>query len=245
MRGLVVVGEPTPAAASPATRRDRLRIATVEEIKAAGRMLLNTVGSAELSLRAVAREIGMTPSAIYRYFESRRDLLDALALDAFDSLAEALDACVAEHVDADWLVRGVALCHAYRDWCRAHPAEFVLVFQTPQPVAPDEAHQARLLAFYRQPVVLLAARLEAGEVALPEGMAAASVRPEMVELAQEALAPTADAALVATLLSLWASVHGHVCLELSGHAGFLVGDADAAFEAHVRRTLGTLALPPG
>src|SRR5665213_1175387 len=90
---------PTPAR----TARDRARIELTEEIKTVARRHLAEQGSAALSLRAVAREVGMVSSAVYRYFPSRDELLTALIIDAYDAVGGQ-----AEAADRDSYDRGVA-----------------------------------------------------------------------------------------------------------------------------------------
>jgi AcrR family transcriptional regulator len=76
--------------------RARARIEVTAAIKDEARRQLAAEGAAKLSLRAVARELGMVSSALYRYFPSRDDLLTALIIDAYDSVGEAAEAAHAE-----------------------------------------------------------------------------------------------------------------------------------------------------
>ena len=80
-------------------RRERVRQATVEEIKAVARAQMAAEGTAGVTLRAIAREMGMTAPALYRYFGSRDDLVTALVTDAYDALADAMEAAVAAVAD--------------------------------------------------------------------------------------------------------------------------------------------------
>ncbi|WP_242423860.1 TetR/AcrR family transcriptional regulator, partial [Frankia sp. EI5c] len=97
---------------SPVPRRERLRQATIEEIKAAAHQQLTEHGAAGLSLRAVARAMGMTPSAIYRYFDSRAALIHVLAQDAYSSLADALEAAFRAGPPEDQMVRWLLVARA-------------------------------------------------------------------------------------------------------------------------------------
>jgi AcrR family transcriptional regulator len=115
------------------TARDRVRTEITAEIKAAAKRLLESGGAAGLSLRAVARGVGMVPSALYRYYANRDDLLTALIIDAFDEIGEA-----AEHADlaareagADPAHRWLRVCRAVREWAIGHRHEFALVYGTP------------------------------------------------------------------------------------------------------------------
>src|SRR5581483_3231935 len=109
------------------TARERARAELTREIKVAARRQLAAVGADGLSLRAVARELGMVSSALYRYFPSRDDLLTALIIDAYDSLGEAAEAADAESADAAPAQRWVAVCEAVRAWALAHPHEYALI----------------------------------------------------------------------------------------------------------------------
>jgi AcrR family transcriptional regulator len=122
------------------TWRERQREATRDEIKAIARTHLTEAGSSALSLRSIARELGMVVSALYRYFPGRDELITALIADAYDSLAEtvevALASCDPDDPENCW--RTVA--HAFRRWALDHPGEYALVYGTPVPgyVAPED-----------------------------------------------------------------------------------------------------------
>ena len=104
-----------------------------EEIKATARRHLAEGGAANLSLRAVARDLGMVSSAIYRYVPSRDDLLTALIIDAYDSLGEAAETAHAADADAAPAQRWVTVCEAVRGWALAHPHEYALIYGSPVP----------------------------------------------------------------------------------------------------------------
>src|SRR5499427_10457373 len=92
------------------TARARARAELTREIKEEARRQLAEVGGNGLSLRAVARELGMVSSALYRYFPSRDDLLTALIVDAYDALGEAAEAASARSAGAAPARRWVAVC---------------------------------------------------------------------------------------------------------------------------------------
>ena len=110
------------------------------EIKAEARRQLAAGGAQQLSLRAVARELGMVSSAVYRYFPSRDDLLTALIIDAYDALGEAAEAAAGRLRQTAVRARWTAACHAVRDWAKAHPHEYALIYGSPVPgyQAPQE-----------------------------------------------------------------------------------------------------------
>jgi AcrR family transcriptional regulator len=111
----------------------------VAEVRAAAHRQLETVGPAGLSLREVAREVGMAVSALYRYYANRDALLTDLLVRAFDSHADAVEVATAEVPDDPMgAVRAAFL--AYRAWGMQHPADFGLAYGTPVPgyTAPAE-----------------------------------------------------------------------------------------------------------
>ncbi|MFD8544919.1 TetR/AcrR family transcriptional regulator [Streptomyces sp. NPDC059649] len=115
--------------------RERARTEITEAIKAEARAQLAAEGAAKLSLRAVARELGMASSALYRYFPSRDDLLTALIVDAYNAIGEAAErardrrgTATASPVD-----RWTAICTGVREWALAHPHEYALIYGSPVP----------------------------------------------------------------------------------------------------------------
>jgi AcrR family transcriptional regulator len=224
----------TPAASR--TARDRARLELTEEIKAAGRRHLAEHGSAALSLRAVARDVGMVSSAVYRYFPSRDDLLTALIIDAYDAVGECAEA--ADHgsrnraVDVRWL----KVCEAVRAWALANAHEYALIYGSPVPgyAAPE----ATIVPASRVPLVLL--RLMADGVASGEIVTGETppmtrtIRSDFAELRRTA-APDVPDAVLSRGLSVWAQVLGTLNLEMFGHLHNVIHDYDAFFTLQMRR----------
>lgn len=119
----------------PATRRQHLRETTVTDIKLAAWADMEESDSVDCSLRGVARRLGMAPSALYRYFASREDLLTALIVDAFDDLTLVLQDAHQQVRDRTPVVKGgetfVAVARAYRSWALAKPLHYRLIFGNP------------------------------------------------------------------------------------------------------------------
>src|ERR1700749_2644516 len=121
----------SPVKASP-TARERARAELTREIKEEARRRLAETGAPELSLRAVARELGMVSSALYRYFPSKDDLLTALIIDAYNAVGDVAEQAAAgagAQPRAAWL----AVCHAIRAWALEHPHEYALIYGSPVP----------------------------------------------------------------------------------------------------------------
>nr|ADJ67261.1 putative tetR family transcriptional regulator [uncultured bacterium] len=117
----------------PPTPRERARARTIEDIVRLGREHLAVHGAAALSLRAVARDLGVVSSAVYRYVENREELLTLLLIDAYNELGDEVDAAVAALPAADFAGRFSALGSAVRRWALREPARYGLLFGSPVP----------------------------------------------------------------------------------------------------------------
>jgi AcrR family transcriptional regulator len=213
----------------PTTARERVRAELSAEITDAARRQLAEVGAAGLSLRAVAREIGMVSSAVYRYFPSRDDLLTRLIVESYDALGAA-----AEEADDPALApreRWVAVCRAVREWARAHPHEYALLYGSPVPGY--RAPRDTVPPASRVGIVLgriLADAAASG--ALPE--TAGERDPGLVSEEARALLgadhPAIDETVRVRALLAWSSVFGAISFELFGHFVGSVVDADRFFD---------------
>lgn len=117
-------------------RRERVRAATVQEIKDVARRQLVTEGPAAVSLRAIAREMGMTAPALYRYFPSFDHLVQALITDMYAEACTAMRSAQEQAAGQTAGKRFVTVCREFRQWAVNHPAEFGLIFGSPLPGAP-------------------------------------------------------------------------------------------------------------
>jgi len=119
--------------ASDSTPRARAREQTMRDITAIGRRHLATEGAAALSVRAVARDLGVVSSAIYRYVASRDDLLTLLVVDGYDELGDAVARAEARVPRPAYRSRFLAVGRAVRAWALAEPATYALLFGSPVP----------------------------------------------------------------------------------------------------------------
>lgn len=232
------------------TARQRARNDITAEILAAARQRLTEQGPGELSLRAVARDVGMVSSAVYRYFASRDELLTALLLVAYNELGEA-----AENADAsvksrtDFLKRWVTTCRAVRAWAIAHPGDYALLYGSPVPgyAAPQDT----IAAATRVTMVLVQIGLEAHEHGATISPAPAAAPHNVKRVMKEALAflaargatANADSPEIALrLICAWTSLFGVISFELFGHLVGSVSDNDAYFDQVVIRQAVDLGL---
>lgn len=203
---------------APPTRRAKRRQETLDEIRELALAQLAEVGPSGLNLRAIARSMGMSSAGIYRYFESRDDLLVALIADGFGSLGSALHASTAAS-SGSALDRLVEAFRAYRRWAHEQPQMFALLFTDPVPNfhAPAEGPTDQAVRRALSPLVRLGA--EAAGVEVPEG--------------EVAVARQLPPQHLSDVLGVWASVHGFVCLEVFHHFDWADVDLDDVFERHV------------
>jgi AcrR family transcriptional regulator len=211
------------------TARQRARAELTREIKESARRQLAETGAPQLSLRAVARELGMVSSALYRYFPSRDDLLTALIIDAYDSLGEAAEAAAAANGTAGPRRGWRAVCHAVRDWARANPHEYALIYGSPVPGY--QAPRDTVGPAARVPLVLgqLVRDSQAIQAASPAAPAAAPPVPALLAaqaaIVAGAIAPGVPEPVIVRVLIAWTQLFGMISFELFGQ---FVGSADPA-----------------
>ncbi len=216
----------------PRQRSETTYRATAAQIKAVARQLMAEKGTVGLSLRAIAREMGVTAPALYSYYDNLDDLITALILDAFNALADAVES--AAESDGTALDRLWAATMAYRHYALDYPVDFQLIYGSPIPgyEAPREitvpASTRTLLVF----AGLMQQAIDNGDVALPDGYRTppASIAAHIQTLGNFNLSLEAGYAT----LSAWPRIHGIVMLEIFGHIGPAVGDMDSYFEAQIR-----------
>ena len=204
-----------------------------EEIKAVARRHLAADG-ANLSLRAVARDLGMVSSALYRYFASRDDLLTALILDAYNSLGDAVERADAAVDRGDVLGRWLAACRAVRAWALANPHQYALIYGSPVPgyrapqdtIAPATRPTLVMGAILRDGVAAGVVRAERGE-RLPK-----AVRTDLARIA--GALPGVPVPVLARGMTAWIELFGFVNFELFGRFTNTIDDVDAFFEHQMR-----------
>lgn len=220
---------------APRTARARARAELTEEIKAMARRQLAEAGSAGLSLRAVARELGMVSSAVYRYFASRDELLTALIVDAYTAVGEQAAAAEAAVRRSDLAGRWLATCRATRGWAIEHPHEYALIFGSPVPGY--QAPVATVDPAARIPLLLLAILTDAtasgrvpssSQVAIPR-----AVQPDLRRLRQQ-VAPGLSDRYLGRAVRAWSQLIGLISFELFGHLHNVITDYAAHFDYQMR-----------
>ncbi len=230
------------------SRRDRLRAETSAEIKAIALDLMAEGGPDAVSLRAIARRMGMTAGAIYSYYATRDDLVTTLISDVYTELVRAAENARDAVPADDPGGRVLAWARTVREWALANPEGFRLVYGDPvpgyRPPADGPAREAEQRACTGLTGLVAAAwpYAEPRQPALRDrtwddfdpGLAA-HVRAEFPGLPPAALALT---------LRVWGRMHGLVALEIYGHLRSLVRDPAAVYDDELADLLASLGLAP-
>ena len=152
------------------SRRERLREKTIQEIKTTARQQMADGGTTALSLNGIARSMEISTPGLYRYFASRDDLVTALIAEAYNDLAEALEAAALEIPREAFYERMMSTVLAYREWALAHPVDFTLIYGNPIPGyhAPVEVTMPAARRGFAAILRILAEADQAGALRLPE-----------------------------------------------------------------------------
>lgn len=230
------------------TARARARAELVLEIKREARRQLAAEGAPALSLRAVARELGMVSSALYRYFPSRDDLLTALIVDAYDAVGEVAERANATRERDDIGGRWLAVCRAIRRWALAHPHEYALVYGSPVPGyrAPTDTipHASRVPEVLSN---LLADAATTGRLA-PTGSdgtldaAPVGVATDIAHLVETVMHGVPPAAALRGVIA-WTQLFGLISFELFGQLENTIEDRDGFFDQSAALMAGFVGLP--
>jgi AcrR family transcriptional regulator len=220
---------------APATARARAREQLTAEIKATARRHLAEVGAAGLSLRAVARELGMASSAVYRYFENRDALLTALIVDTFDAVGEVAEIAIAPGPH-EVLPRWTRLSEHIRHWALAHPHDYALVYGSPVPgyKAPDDTVMpaGRVSLAFMQ---VVSDGVASGQILTAStSTVSRSVHHDLARL-RDLAAPKVPDEVLARAMTVWTGMFGHISYELFGHMHRVIEDYADFFHHQTRR----------
>ncbi|MHA4818210.1 TetR/AcrR family transcriptional regulator [Streptomyces aculeolatus] len=230
------------------SRRTRLREQTSAEIKTIALKLMAEGGPDAISLRAIAREMGMTAGAIYSYFPTRDDLITILISDVYTSLVDTAEGARDAVDPSDPGGRILAWAQAVREWALANPEGFRLIYGDPvagyQPPDDGPAKAAGLRACTGLTALVAAAWPAAKRHGHSEGTYAwtdfdpvltAHVREQFPGLPPEALALT---------LRVWGRMHGLMALEIYGHLRPLIHSPATVYRDELNDLIASLGLRP-
>jgi AcrR family transcriptional regulator len=220
----------------PQTPRELARTRTIAQIVQLGREHLALHGAAALSLRAVARDLGVVSSAVYRYVDSRDELLTLLLIDAYGELGDAVDAAVAPLPADDFRGRFAALAHAVREWALREPSRYSLLFGSPVPGyrAPAERTTGPGTRVVTCLMGILDSAYRAGGLAAPDAAVVVPALAVDFEAIRDGLDLAVPDALLARGALVWTSIFGAVSFEVFGQYGADTFSApDELFQHHV------------
>jgi AcrR family transcriptional regulator len=238
-----------PFAGQPPSRRDRLRAATTEEIIQTARQLLVKDGPDAVSLRAIAREMGMTAPGLYRYFGSHEELIRHVIAGIFTELSADIHQAIegaapamqaADDVTGQMTVKMVAACREFRRWALSHTAEFGLLFGVPLPGLDHGRHDIAdecALAFAGTFFALFVELWNAAPFPVPAAADIDAGLRDQLGRYRDALDADMPTGAMLTFLRCWTVLYGAVAMEVFGHMSFALQDAAPMFEL----TLGDLA----
>jgi AcrR family transcriptional regulator len=208
-------------------RRERYRKQTREEAKAVALAQLAEAGTAGISVNAIAKAMGMTGPALYRYFAGRDELLTELITDAYRELAETTARTVADAAPAD---RFRVLAHAIRDWAKRQPDRYLLIYGTPVPGYQAPPETTEIVASLMRTILDCCATLD--RPAAPTGLEAELAR-QLESTGPWAPGPAPGGELKGRALTTWTRLHGVISLEVQGQFAGMGFDPEALFEAEI------------
>jgi len=222
-----------------------MREATREEIMTVARQQMVDHGAAALSLRSIARQMGLTAPALYRYFPSRDDLVTALIVAAYHSLADAMEAARDARPVEDYAGCVRAMILTYRDWALAHPQDYALIFGTPIPGyhAPAEITMPAAKRSMDAMVDALMAAKRAGRLdPVPVYSRSAAGLQAQLKGWKDNYDYTASTQVMRLALVGWSRLHGLVMLELFNQVQPFFGDMAELYRAEADAILKHIGL---
>lgn len=228
-----------------ATTREQNRSELTDRIMVAARRQLAEEGAAGVSLRSVAREVGMVSSAVYRYVANRDELLTRLIVEAYDSLGDAAEHAADQHAHAGDLDRWIAAGSAVRTWALTNPHEYLLLYGSPVPgyaapadtVGPGTRVVLALVGVVR--VAIASGRLEPPQA--PYDIVGTELSRELAALGEIAAIDAPPSVVLATLIG-WTQMYGLISFELTNQTRGMVDHDDELFVACVAQTGRSIGL---
>ncbi len=225
-----------PAPVEVLRRRDRLRAATTAEIKQTARRILVDQGPDAVSLRAIARDMGMTAPALYRYFNSREELIRNVCGDIFTEIADDISYAIhnaAQASGGDMTAKVVAACREFRRWSLNHEGEFAMIFGSPLAGVDDGRGDFADECGQRFAGTFFALFLELWQRKPFPVAAPGDIDPGLraqVERFRAVLETDIPVGAVLTFLRCWVKLYGAVSMEIFGHLGFALDDPAPMFD---------------
>jgi AcrR family transcriptional regulator len=227
------------------SRRDRVRAATTEEIKQVARKILVDEGPKAVTLRAIAREMGMTAPALYRYFGSHQELIRNVIGDIFleigADIQSAIDAAASQGITAKF----GAAAREFRQWSLGHQREFGLLFGTPVPGLDLKQTDVADECGRKFTDTFLALFLELWRKKPYPVREPGEIDPDLrsqLERYREELGADLPVGAILSFVYCWTRLYGMVSLEVFGHLSWILDDGEPMFELMLKEIMPVLGL---
>lgn len=226
-------------------RRHRVRDEALADSMRIARRLLVEEGPDAVTVRAVAREMGLTAPGLYRYYAGHRELVQALVSHLYEELAARLTAAREEWPAGEPGRRLREVCRELRRWALAHPREFALLFAKPvadADTAPGAAAHDPSWRFGAVILDLMVQLWRRGTLQAPTGLDPAWTA-QLEEVREHLAGEPVPLEVIYVFVSCWARLYGAVAVEAFGHLDFALTDAEPLFERTVGEILTALGDP--
>lgn len=202
-------------------------------------------GIAALSLRAIASQMGMAAPSLYNYFKSRDDLLTALIIDGYNSLADAIELASKSCAETDYGGRMFAMLLAYRDWVKANPTDFIIISGTPVPgfQPTDPATTQAAIRIMSQTLQVSHAAWQAGQLRIPPEYT--NLPPEHLQQLErwgQNMGGHFSLPVLHLALKSWGLTLGLMSLEIYGHTAEIISDAASFYRVEIKAFLQNIGL---
>ena len=232
--------------------RHRRRLEAIDEIKQAARKQIADNGAGNLSLGAIARVLGMTPPALYRYFDNRDALVTALIIDAYASMGEVMEKAAKDIPNEKTSTKFLALLHAYRRWAVEYAEDYALMYgltttDVEMSQEQETAFQHAVLRSMRVMVQVLNIANQVGDLKMPKpyNQPPPDFLKALIWMQSVLGDDTIPLPILALALTTWLWADGLVWQELHGHLPpHLFGDGDF-YDMECRILMGRLGIDPG
>jgi AcrR family transcriptional regulator len=235
-----------PTSSTPLTPRAQARARTQERILELGRDHLARYGAAALSLRAIARDLDLVSSAVYRYVANRDELLTLLLVDAYTELAERVNEAYESVPDNDFRGQLLASCRAFRAWAVAEPSRYALLYGSPVPGYQAPAEQTtepgtRVIGLL---LTIMAAAATHGLFTNQPRYGDIPTAGEFVAAIRADFGVELDDQALHSAMALWATTVGLTSLEVFGQFGAEPPiDLEVMFDLQIDGLLTRIGLP--
>lgn len=230
--------------APPTGVRARARAQLLDDVGRVARAHLAEHGAAALSVRAIARDLGLASSALYRYYPSRDALLTQLIVESYNALGQAVEHAEATVDRSDLAGRYSTICHAVRDWARANAYEYALIYGSPVPgyAAPDDTIDPAIRV--ARTLIRLAADMEPSTDMIRSTTSRTSTLDAQLLGAGTVADVEVDPDVLVVGVGLWAQLFGLVSFELFGTFHNSFDPADDLFDQQIELALAAFGIAP-